>query len=192
MITIKIPVAGHDYGVFLSTNNGTNYYPVVLNGTGRLTTHYPVNTYLILVFESNGSAASMFALAGSDSRVTVSNGAWRVINYYVDGNSGDWNLRQYNLLAQTAITAGHIIGGTDSGYNHVDTTAFDIRYAVLYAGSNIEINKVGSNNFVHHYAINIKNSSNTNVTWTSYKNLYIKGTLSGTTFTPINGGSPFV
>lgn len=90
IITIKIPVAGHDYGVFLSTDNGTTYYPIVCNGTGRLTTHYPVNTYLTLIYESAGSAASMFAVEGqtSSTRVTITGGAWRVINYY-DSNSND-------------------------------------------------------------------------------------------------------
>ena len=74
IVTIKIPVAGHDYGVFMSIDGGTNYYPIVCNNTGRLTTHYPVNTYITVVFEPTGSAASMFPVAGGDARVTVSNG----------------------------------------------------------------------------------------------------------------------
>ena len=86
IFTIKIPVAGHDYGVFMSVNNGTNYYPVVANGTGRITTHYPVNTYIQVVFEATGSAASMFALDGADARSTITGGVFRVINYY-DANT---------------------------------------------------------------------------------------------------------
>ena len=84
IFTIKIPVAGHNYGVFMSVNNGTNYYPVVLNGTGRVTVHYPVNTYIQVVFEAGGSAASMTPLAGANSAngSTVTGGAFRVINYY--------------------------------------------------------------------------------------------------------------
>ena len=88
IITIKIPVAGHDYGVYLSIDNGTTYYPIVCNSTGRLTTHYPVDNYITLVYEPGGSAASMFALNGGDSRITVTGGVWRVINYY-DSNSND-------------------------------------------------------------------------------------------------------
>ena len=88
IFTIKIPIAGHDYGVFMSVNNGTDYYPVVANGTGRITTNYPVDTYLQVIFESTGSAASMFPLAGGTARVTVSGGVFRVINYY-DSNSND-------------------------------------------------------------------------------------------------------
>lgn len=88
IITIKLPVAGHDYGVFMSIDGGTNYYPVVTNGTSRLTTHYAVNTYITVLFEATGSAASMFPIIGGDSRVTVTGGVWRVINFY-DSNSND-------------------------------------------------------------------------------------------------------
>ena len=99
---IKIPVAGHDYGVFMSVDNGAHYYPVVLNGTARITTHYPVSTYLQVVFESTGSAAYMFPLAGGTSRVTVSNGAFRVINYY-DSNSDNG---YYHRKIYTNLKAG--------------------------------------------------------------------------------------
>lgn len=127
IITIKIPVAGHDYGVFLSTNNGTNYYPVVCNGTGRLTTHYPVNTYITVIFESTGSAASMFALAGGTSRITVSGGVWRVINYYDSNNNdtGYYHRRIYpNLKAGGAIHPYSIIMQLPNGrWSGITTTA---------------------------------------------------------------------
>lgn len=95
VFTIKIPVAGHSYGVYMSVNNGSNYYPIVLNGTGRLTTHYPVNTYITVVFESSGSATSIYPVSGGDATTTVTGGAWRVINYY-DANSA---------VTQTVTTA---------------------------------------------------------------------------------------
>ena len=191
--TIKVPVAGHDYGVYMSIDGGTTYYPVALNNTGRLTTHYAVNTYAQVIFESTGSVVSIYPLGGGTARQTVTGGVWRILNYYDSGNPGDWNLRQYTIKAQTAITAVHIIGGTDSGYNHIDAgTAFDIRYAVLYANANISAAGTSNNNFIHHYSVNVKNSSGNNVTFTAYKNVYIKGTLSGTTFTPISGGNPYV
>lgn len=87
IITIKIPVAGHDYGVYVAIDGGVSFYPVVVgNGTGRLTTHYPVNTAIQLVFDSAGSAASMYAQGGGASRITVTGGVWRVVNYY-DSNT---------------------------------------------------------------------------------------------------------
>lgn len=117
IFTIKIPVAGHDYGVFMSINNGTNYYPVVLNGTNRVTTNYPVNTYIQVVFEATGSAASMFPLAGGTSRVTVSNGIFRVINYYDSGNSGvyqNYSPKAFKIGA-TATTAYDLLAEDATG-----------------------------------------------------------------------------
>ena len=192
IITIETPGPGHDYGVFLSISNG-DYYPVVLSGTGRLTTHYPQGTLLTLIFDSDQSAASIFPLAGATARTTVTGGAWRVINYYDSGNPGDWNLRQYTIKAAAALTAVHVIGGTDSGYKNIDAgNAFDIRYAVMYAGSDIAAAGTGSNNFIHHYSVNLRNSSNSNITLTAYKNIYIKGTIAGNTFTPYSTTNPYV
>ena len=194
-ICITMPSAGHDYGIFLSVDNGTTYKPISSNtGTNRLTTHYPNGSTLILCYDPNGQTNSVFPVAGSTSRTNVSGGCWRPISSYDDGNPGDWNLRQYEIKAQTALTGVHIVGGTDSGYNNVDSgTAFDIRYAVLYAGSNISAGAKGSNNFIHHYSVNVRNSSNSNISgWTANKNLYIKGTIDGYLFTPISGGNPYV
>ena len=192
IITIETPGGGHDYGVFLSIKDG-DYYPIVLNGTGRLTTHYPQGTLLTLIFDSDQSATSIFPVGGGTARTTVTGGAWRVLNYYDSGNPGDWNLRQYTIKAASAITAVHAIGGTDSGYKPIDTgNAFDIRYAVMYAGSDIASAGTGNNNYIHHYSINLRNSSNSNISFTAYKNVYIKGTISGTTFTPYSTTNPYV
>ena len=197
-ITIEIPVAGHDSGVFVSTDNGTTYRPVSVSGTSRLTAHYPVGHFITLTFDADGTTNSLYPIAGGTTRYNSNTtqipgkGCWRVVNYY-DSGFNEWNLRQYTLKAVNAVTSGHIIGGTDSGYSNIDSgVAFDIRYAVLYAGSNLAAGSTGSNNFIHHYSINIKNSSGTNITLTTYKNVYIKGTISGHLFTPITGGSPYV
>lgn len=129
IFTIKIPVAGHDYGVFMSVDNGSHYYPVVLNGTGRITTHYPVNTYITVIFEPTGSAASMYAVAGqtSSTRVTVTGGVWRVLNYY-DSNSNDtgyYHRRIYpNLKAGGTIHPYSIIMQLPNGrWSGITTTA---------------------------------------------------------------------
>ena len=91
IINIKLPVAGHDYGVYVSIDNGTTYYPVVLNGTTRLTTQFGNGTNILLQLDTSASAANMFAINGGDNRTTVTGGAWRVINYY-DANN---YVRQY-------------------------------------------------------------------------------------------------
>lgn len=96
LFVIKLPVAGHDYGTYLSLDNGTNYYPVIYNTSTRLTTHFPVGSCIIVTFDSAGSAGSIFPLNGGDARTTVSGGAFRVIDFYDSGNSN---------VTQTATTA---------------------------------------------------------------------------------------
>ncbi len=87
--TIKIPVAGHDYGTFISLNNGTNYYPLAGVGNGRIGGQYGVNNYVSIIYESGGTVNSVFPLTGGTSRVNItSGGAFRVINYY-DSNTTD-------------------------------------------------------------------------------------------------------
>lgn len=86
MITIKTPYTGHDYGIFLSLDNGSTYYPVIASNTVRLTGQYGAGQHIMLVFENTASAASIYPLEGAKARVTISGGAWRVINYY-DSNT---------------------------------------------------------------------------------------------------------
>lgn len=97
IISIKIPVAGHTYGVYVSINNGTNYHPVAVNGTGRLTTQYEKDTYVTIQFESGGSVANIYPVGGGDATTTVTGGCWRVLNFY-DSNSD-------TKVTQTATTA---------------------------------------------------------------------------------------
>lgn len=81
VVNIKIPVAGYSKGIWLSTDNGTTYYPVAVNGTTRLQDQYPVGICISLIFESSGTT-TIYALNGSDASSTVTGGCWRVINYY--------------------------------------------------------------------------------------------------------------
>ena len=98
--TIKIPVAGHNNGVYISLNNGTNYYPLATSGTGRATTHYPSGTTILVSFETSGSVAGIYPTTGaaSGSTVTVTGGAFRVLNFY-DANS---NVTQTNTTANAS------------------------------------------------------------------------------------------
>ena len=120
-IIIKMPAAGHDYGVFLSVDNGTTYKPIILNGTGRLTTHYPNGSYLHLVYEPNASASRMFPLAGGTSRTTVTGGAWRVINYY-DSNSDTYTSAYCGTAAATAAKSASMTyyTATANSYVHIN------------------------------------------------------------------------
>ena len=203
IITIKIPVAGHDYGVYLSIDNGTNYYPIVCNGTGRLSTHYPVSNYITLVYEPTGSAASMFPLNGGDSRVTVSGGVWRVINYY-DSNSNDtgYYLRRiypnlkagvggifpYTIIMQqsdgrwsslvTSSSTGTSKSRNTNGFRAGSNALLMYANATYAADSNVgtyNIWSMHSGLIDHRYSFNTANNS-TNGT-TGYKPIYLVGTI---------------
>ena len=120
IIVFKIPVAGHSYGVFMSIDNGTHYYPIVVSGTSRLTTHYGNGTQMAVIFDSSGSAADMFALTGGDSRATVSGGVWRVLNYYDSGNT--YTTAYCSTAAATAAKTATCSGYTARAKTHMLVT----------------------------------------------------------------------
>ena len=101
IIFIKIPVAGHDYGVYISIDNGATYHPAVISGSSRLTTHYGTGNYAAFAYRSDGSAASMIPLAGNTdgTRVTVTGGVWQGIDYYDSGNTYDRTSMQTRIYA---------------------------------------------------------------------------------------------
>lgn len=101
---IQTPVAGITYGVYMSINNGTDYYPVVANGTSRITTQYPVGMQLQVIFDPDGSAASIYPVIGGDSSGTVSGGVWRVLNYY-DSNTTYSAMSTSELITGTVTTS---------------------------------------------------------------------------------------
>ena len=194
IFTIKIPVAGHGWGVYMSVNNGANYYPVVLSGTGRVTTHYPVNTYLQVVFEASGSAASMTPVAGADSvnGSTISGGVFRVINYYDSGNNYNW-VRPYYIYWKTKALLGRYqlvftqneqyllspsaVDNNTGTSKTITTEAFDALGDVYYYqnGSSVAAgNRIGDNSLMStNGLIDLRYSFNiTTSTLTSQKAVY--------------------
>lgn len=107
-ITIKTPIAGHSNGVYLSVDNGATYKPVTVSGTARLTTHYPAGSYITLVYNPSGSAASMYprTTASTTATSTVTGGVWVVKNYYDSGNSNTAPTVQCETAAATAAKVG--------------------------------------------------------------------------------------
>ena len=88
-----------------------------------------------------------------------------------------------NILAATAITAGHIICGTASGYKNIGASvAFDISYPLLYASAAIAANAKVKNTYEAMPGITFSNNG-TITSGAANKMLYLVGTLSGTTFT---------
>ena len=99
MITIKVPVAGVNSGIYMSTDNGTTYYPVALDyGKSRLTTHYPVNSLLTLVYMT-GFTTTVYPLAGGTATSDVTTGRWQVVNFYNTNTT-------YSAMSASEATTG--------------------------------------------------------------------------------------
>lgn len=107
MILIKIPVAGISSGVWLSVNNGTTYYPIATVNKTRLTTQYPLDAMLLLMYEPNATTTTYGtdtsgAAAGASTADLVSN-RWTVINGY-DANTTYSAMTSANMIAGTETT----------------------------------------------------------------------------------------
>ena len=186
-VTIKIPCAGHDFGTFLSLDNGTTYKPigVVTQSNSRLTTHYPSGRIITLVYDSTAVVDQVFAAAGADARSNIT-GAWKVITSYHDGNTYDRNVFGWTSIKAwgTALVAGNIIVGINGVFHHLkEGTAFDITYPILYLNANVSAN--GTHNNVYD-CLNFTITTTQSITLTQFLPVYIKGTLNGTTFTPVS------
>lgn len=66
------------YGILLSIDGGSNYYPIVRNQNTRVGTEYPKNCTLILTF--NATQTSSVYLTGSSTQTTVT-GCWQVADF---------------------------------------------------------------------------------------------------------------
>lgn len=148
IITIKIPVAGHDYGVFVSVDNGSNYIPVALNGTGRLTTHFPINQTLQLVYEPDTTVNSVYPVAGGDARVNIT-GVWRVLNYR-DNDTVDpcYFGFGYATCATAAATAAKV--ATLSNYTLRTGGYVSVKFTYdVPASATLNINSKGAKNIYY-------------------------------------------
>jgi hypothetical protein len=203
--TIKLPVAGHSYGVYMSVDNGAHYYPVVLNGTGRITTHYPVNTYIQVVFEATGSAASMTPLAGSTSAngSTINGGVFRVLNYYDSGNSNDTTatyarfyysqyapttaLYRYQILLSHPTDTTKVIpvnttsDNTGTAKTTITTAAFNPFEPIYYYSATSTVNantNIGTSYLWYAYSLaDLRYSFNIGTTLTANKDVYLVAQL---------------
>ncbi len=149
----------------------------------------------------NGLGAKSIWLAQSNSACTTH---WNLNETYMfiyDSTNARWELQQgrdsnsdtydrnryyVNILCgSTAIVAGNIIvADSTNKYKHLKLgTAFDIQNPILWAGSAIAANATGTNNY---NCINFTVTTTQSMTLTAYAPVYIKGTLSGSTFTPIS------
>lgn len=102
------------------------------------------------------------------------------------GDNDSWNyLKAYTVKAKHNIPSESIIVGDDGGYFPLNEGgAFDITYTPLFAHDAISATRTGVNNYeFQHVALILSTQL---MTLTQALNVYIKGNLSGVTFTPIS------
>ena len=141
-----------------------------INSTSKLTTHYPANQPILLVYSSSQNSGCFMALDNYDSN---SNTYDR--NKYVGTvKAGATAIAKYNIIVADSNNLYHQLN---------DGTTFDIKNPILYANSAISANSTGSDNY-DILAITITTTQS--ITLTPYAPVFIEGTLSGTTFTPVS------
>jgi len=158
----------------LADGTTTDCIPCFYGGISRITSHYGAGNILTLTYRENVAIGS----------VTVTKGWWADANY----DSNTYDRTRYNATIKAsanAIVAGNIIVGSSSyTFEHLKLgNAFDVTMPILYAAGAIGANSIGSNNYI---TIPFTVTTTQSISMTAYKPVYIKGTLSGNTFTPVS------
>ena len=128
IVTIKIPVAGHGNGVFVSLDNGTTYYPVSVSGTGALTTHYAKDQIITLVCVDSGGTNSIYpaqATINSNSytlgtAANITGKHWCIVNYYDSGNTNTATRQKVRSTNgnYSLLFADPVVGTADNNTNY--------------------------------------------------------------------------
>ena len=161
-IAYRLPYAGSGNASLNLTLAGgtTTGAKAVYSMTTRVTTHYP---------------------AGSVIHMTYDGSNWRTTGWY-NTNNYDRLLHNNYILCKTAITANKISAGASDGYfNLAASTAFDMTYPLVLPTGAVAAN-------AQFTAYESYPSVNPNTTATVQgaavnKMVFLKGTISGTTFT---------
>jgi len=157
---------------FSKTNKTTGAIPCYYGGTTRLGTHYPAGSAIRLVYRENVTIGT----------TSIAKGWWADANY----DSNNYDRTRYNaaIYAKTTLNAKNIAVGDDTGFHQLNTGgSFDINYPILYINTKIDATKTGTDTYI---VLPTAITTTQNITLTPYKPIYIQGTLSGQTFTPID------
>lgn len=167
-IAYKLPYAGSgDASLTLTLADGstTAAVPVYMNNT-RVTTHYPQHTVI---------------------KMTYDGASWRTDNYYTNSDSYDRRLHNSAIKAAAAITKSHLIAGTEAGYkNFAASLAFDLAYPILYASAAISANATAKTTYEAYPEV-VFSTTGTIQSGAANKILWLKGTVTGNTFTIAEG-----
>jgi len=204
-LVIKIPVAGHDNGTFMSTDNGTTYFPVAQStGATRFTTRYPVNAYVFVVFEeytgstNSGQVNDCYALAGSTGRSAYKVGCWRVVNDYDSGNNyertylysvkyyaGSTGIKNKTLICLDKAGTFSMLTSAGSGQGSNKTINTDGKFKLdavilFYIGNDTAANALAASNssgYVVYPSCDARYSYNPSGAMVANKPLYIECTV---------------
>ena len=121
LLTIKIPVAGVNAGVYISVDGGTTYAPATVNIQGTLlTTHYAVGNIIQLVYLA-GQTLDVYPRAGGTAKESYTGGIWELVNFY-DTNTTYSSMSSSEFTTGTAtskrvLTAANIKAGIKGAIN---------------------------------------------------------------------------
>ena len=208
-IAYKIPVAGNgSYGNVLkltkadgtaitnpnNTSANDGYYPVIRSATDWVTTHYPVNSIIILVFDADQVTSNLRPVNGNTMSIT---GCWKIVDYDSTNvyqfrhGSGNYitstSVYRYALLAEINDTTLMPFYNPTSNANWTNTdkttitTGFRPFGQFLYRSGTGVINTGGSiaaSELWEQYTIDLRYSFNiTSSAFTSNKNVYLVTSL---------------
>ena len=147
---------------------------------------------------ANGSETELVPVYLNTTRVTTHFGAGAVINMTYDGtawraasipNSNNYDRRLHNsaIKAAAAVTAAHLIAGEADGYKMLAASlAFDLAYPILYASAAISANATAKSAYEALPDVNFS-TTGTIQSGAANKILWLKGTVTGNTFTIAEG-----
>ena len=169
---------------FAATNSATvDTIKLNVNGTGEKPIKYIYNASL------NNLPAVGYLLQNNVYTFRYDGTNWVVqLMYNTDTvNRTRW---QNVIKAAAAITNGHVICGTASGYRDIAASVtFDLSYPLLYCATTKAAGETSDNNFLQINGIKVTNNG-TVTSAANYKTVYLVGTVSGNTFTV--KASPFM
>lgn len=186
--TTSVLTAGTLVNVKFTVTNTAAVADLTLNINNTGAKHIKTLRYGVI----NNIAGAGYLAKDTTYQFTYDGTYWVMQENY---NSDTQNrIRWQNVIAAAeAITSGHIICGTASGYRNIAANvSFDMAYPLLYAETAIAKGATSGtrdNNFLEINGINAS-SNGTITSGAANKVLYLKGTISGNTFTI--SASPFM
>lgn len=163
-----------------NTNSGAvGSLTLNVNNTGAKNIKYINNTGIANIPDVN------YLVGGRTYQFIYDGTYWVITNMNYNTNTNYYDRRQHNqwIKAAAAITKAHIVAGTDAGYKMLAANlAFDLSYPILYSNVAISADAQGYDVYEAIPSINISTTGTVEGLAVN-KIVYLKGSLSGNTFT---------